>query len=203
METHFFLSRHGETQWNKIKKLQGQLDSPLTDNGLVQANNIASYFKVQPIDLIISSPLKRALNTAKICQQHLKCPVVQYSNLMERHFGDWQGQYVKDIEYNKDYQKIFLQVTTHKPPNGESASACSFRFRQALMAIAKTNSQRNILVVTHGDILRCFLSDIGLAPTDNVLNQYNNGCLMAISYNHQKKRFSANIQFSELLKDYA
>ncbi|MFT5759077.1 MAG: broad specificity phosphatase PhoE [Alteromonadaceae bacterium] len=85
METHFFLSRHGETQWNKIKKLQGQLDSPLTDTGLIQANNIARYLKAQSIDLIVSPPLKRAFDTAKRCQQQLKCPIRHESNLMEHH----------------------------------------------------------------------------------------------------------------------
>jgi len=203
MQTNFFLSRHGETQWNKIKKLQGQLDSPLTDIGVIQANNIARYFKGQSVDLIVSSPLKRALNTAEICQQQIKCPIIKQPDLMERHFGDWQGQCVVDIEHDENYQKIFYQVTEHTPPNGESASACALRFQRALVAIAKDNLQRNVLIVSHGDIMRCFLSNSGLGHIDGLSNQYDNGCLIAICFDYKKMEFTANSQFIESVQDYA
>ena len=54
--TRFFLARHGETQWNKQQKLQGQLDSPLTQNGINQANQLAKSLTSYDIELIVSSP---------------------------------------------------------------------------------------------------------------------------------------------------
>jgi len=203
METRFFLSRHGETQWNKRQKLQGQLDSPLTETGLLQASNIAELVKAHSIDLIVSSPLKRALTTATICQQKLHCPIIQQPKLMERHFGDWQAQLVKDVENHGDYLAIFHQVSKHKPPNGETSIDCALRFELALIEIANNNPTQNILVVSHGDVMRCFLSYIELTNINGVLNQYNNGCLIAINFNHQTKGFSVNVEAAQLVNDHA
>ena len=203
MKTHFFLARHGETQWNKIKKLQGQLDSPLTTTGLVQASKVARACKDHSIDLIVSSPLKRALHTATICQQQLQCAITQQPQLMERHFGDWQGQLIKDVEPMKNYANIFYQVSAHKPPNGESSLCAALRFEQALIDIARCNLQRNILIVSHGDVMRCFLSSIELTSINGTLNQYTNGCLIAISFDHQTMQFSAHIKLTELATDDA
>jgi len=203
METRFFLSRHGETQWNKRQKLQGQLDSPLTEIGLMQASNIAISVKIHSIDLIVSSPLKRALATATICQQQLHCPIKQESKLMERHFGDWQAQLVKNIENHSDYLPIFNQVSKHKPPNGETSIDCAHRFELALFEIANNYPTQNILVVSHGDVMRCFLSYIKLTNINGVLNQYNNGCLIAINFNHQTKEFSVNLEAAQLVNDHA
>ncbi|PWK46357.1 histidine phosphatase family protein, partial [Pleionea mediterranea] len=70
----FYLARHGETEWNRIKRLQGRLDSPLTEQGIQQANDLAASMTNYSVDAVITSPLLRARRTAEICQQQLNVP---------------------------------------------------------------------------------------------------------------------------------
>ena len=212
MDTHFFLVRHGETQWNKNQKLQGQLDSPLTELGLRQAATVSQILSTMPIDLIISSPLKRAYSTAEIVQTQLQSQL-RFQNtqhtlttnikLVERHFGDWQAQSIKDIQHHTDYQTVFFQVSELIPPNGESAIDCAKRFHQALVEIAQLNKGKHILLVSHGDIMRCFLTKYQLGFINSNQNPYTNGCIIPIRFDHQTQLFSANEIQIELSNQYA
>jgi len=191
--TRFLLARHGETQWNQQKKLQGQLDSPLTQSGISQASSLGHSLAQANIELIISSPLPRALLTADIIQQHLFCPLLEESALIERHFGDWQGKLIRDIEHSLEFKatfnEVFFEVTAQKPPNGESALASSKRLQRALVDIAHNTSKTKILIVSHGDILRSFLS-LNVALNFNQPSQhYVNGCVFVIDYHHHSGQF--------------
>jgi len=204
---NFFITRHGETQWNKIGKFQGQLDSPLTKKGCFQAHAIAALLTDKKFSLIVSSILPRAKKTAETCQTALKCPLSLAPALIERNFGSWQGQYIEQVKSDNNYQAIFHQVNTSAPPNGESGIECATRFQQALKDIActcqpsNTNTTENhetisnILVVSHGDILRCFLSTMVENYSDeqtiNAQNKaFDNGCIFQLSYDIDKQNFT-------------
>lgn len=200
MVINFFLTRHGETQWNKIGKFQGQFDSPLTEKGLLQAQSIAEQLTNKNIHLIVSSTLPRAKKTAEICQTTLQLPHELTPALIERNFGSWQGKYIDEVKLDNNYQAIFHQVNTFAPPNGESGIDCAVRFKQALIDITITYEEdfkntNNILVVSHGDILRCFLS----AMVENFSDEkavntekkaFDNGCILKISYDTKEKHFT-------------
>ena len=190
MKTLFFLARHGETQWNKLQKLQGQLDSPLTEAGLLQAQQLAVLLATPAIDRIISSPLPRAEMTANIINQTLSLPLQQHPALIERHFGDWQGSLITDVSTHSDYNNIFLQVTADAPPNGETGEACALRFKNALIEIAETYPQQTILVMTHGDILRCFLAQVNQASANDELPLYANCCVATTAFDHLEQSFA-------------
>jgi broad specificity phosphatase PhoE len=199
----FFLTRHGETQWNKIGKFQGQLDSPLTEKGYQQAHLIAKQLSQNNISCIVSSTLARARKTADICQGVLNCPLVINDKLIERNFGSWQGKIIAEVQCENNYQDIFHQVNNTAPPFGESGIDCASRFQQGLIEIAnqyqyKPNSvqqKNNILVVSHGDILRCFLSSwVDNFSNNQAINTQNkafdNGCIFQINYNIEKQSFA-------------
>ncbi|SGY93635.1 Phosphoglycerate mutase family protein [Moritella viscosa] len=190
MKTLFFLARHGETQWNKLQKLQGQLDSPLTKTGLIQAKSLAQLLETPVIDRIISSPLPRAELTANIINQTLALPLQQHPALIERHFGDWQGSLITDVNTHSDYNNIFLQVTADAPPNGETGEDCARRFKNALIEIAETYPQQAILIMTHGDILRCFLEQVNQNSANDELPLYANCCVSTTAFDHLEQSFS-------------
>jgi broad specificity phosphatase PhoE len=200
MVINFFLTRHGETQWNKIGKFQGQLDSPLTEKGRLQAHSITAQLTNKNIHLIVSSTLPRAKKTADICQATLQLPHELTPALIERNFGSWQGKYIEEVKLDNNYQAIFHQVNTFAPPNGESGIDCAIRFKQALIDIAHTDEKdfkktNNILVVSHGDILRCFLSAMVENFSDeHALNTqkkaFDNGCIFQVSYDTQEQKFT-------------
>ncbi len=76
-----WLTRHGETQWNTVRRMQGQLNSPLTDNGIRQAEQLAKWLAKEDIDVIYTSPLERAYKTALILRGNRNIPVISHVDL--------------------------------------------------------------------------------------------------------------------------
>lgn len=196
MKTSFLLARHGQTQWNKLKKLQGQLDSPLTDEGIQQANDLAHSLSTYKIAHIVSSPLPRASGTAEIVlgklqHQHTALTRSVDIGFIERHFGDWQGILFSDASDKPYFSEIFYQVTAHAPPQGESGLAAAERFSQALQNLAASQAYTgDILVITHGDVLRCFLSQLNDLGFSDAFELYANCCVIEVIFDHHIQQFS-------------
>jgi broad specificity phosphatase PhoE len=189
MTTNLYLARHGETQWNEVQRYQGQLDSKLTQLGEEQSKNLALYAVNQRIDLIVSSPLGRAINTAITCQKTINKPIVNLGGITERNLGLWQGQYANDIKNEEHYDEILHQFTALKPTHGESAIDCGTRIFNTLKTLAKNHKDKNLLVIFHGEALRCFLAKIGQQSTRNAYDLFTNGCTLHLIYNHNAQHF--------------
>jgi len=189
MKTHLYLARHGQTQWNKVHRFQGQLDSKLTEVGKQQAENLAQQLTDQKIDLIISSSLGRAVSSANICQQQLNVPLLTIDTLIERDLGHWQGLHVDNIKNDRNYHEILHQFTDLKPTDGESALACGKRIEQSLTLLAQRYPSKNLLVIFHGEALRCFLAKLGHLSTDNAYELFDNGCMFHLNYQHDSGCF--------------
>lgn len=87
------IARHGETDWNKDRLIQGKTDIPLNDKGIMQAKSLAAYLQDHyPLDFIYASPLRRALETAKYCAEAQGLAVEIDEGLREISFGDWEGK---------------------------------------------------------------------------------------------------------------
>ena len=197
MKTHFFLARHGETQWNKLKKLQGQLDSPLTESGLAQAKQLAASLLAKSLDLVVSSPLPRAQITAEIASKELTLPAEVNAGLIERHFGQWQGSLFADVQDAEHFSEIFYQVTDYAPPAGESGKAAAARMQATLAVLAQQKPQQNILIITHGDILRCFLSQLQDTGFSDAFALYKNCCVMPVCFDHATQSFLLPCELAE------
>ncbi|TQV89625.1 histidine phosphatase family protein [Aliikangiella coralliicola] len=190
-KTCFYLARHGETQWNKIRRLQGRLDSSLTVAGKNQATQIVESLSRAEIELIVSSPLGRAKSTAELCRSKISVELKIHDLLVERHFGDWQSSYFDDLSDKEHFEQVFFQVTEHAPPRGESGLECGSRIQQALSDIAQSHSESKILVVTHGDAIRCFMATLAQDSHCDAYSQYGNGKIFPINYCHQFERFTS------------
>jgi broad specificity phosphatase PhoE len=189
MTVNLYLARHGQTQWNKVQRYQGRLDSELTLLGEQQSAEIALQLTNKNIDLIVSSPLGRAAAGAKICQQQLMIPVIYDDGLIERDLGDWQGLHITDISNDESYHEIFHQITQLSPAGGESALTCGERVYQTLKLLAKRYKNKNLLIICHGEALRCLLAQLGNNSTDNAYQLFNNGCLLKLTYEHHNNNF--------------
>ncbi len=188
--TRIYLARHGETHWNVEKRLQGQCDSELTQQGIKQAKTLIEKSRELGISQIISSTLGRAESTAQIIASELKQNTQTFAGLEERHFGLWQGKHYSAVAVQPYYYQIFNQVTDHQPPSGESALEAVARFSMALQNIIKQSVDQFTLVVSHGDIMRCFLSSLGEPISGDAYSEFDNGCLIAIDYCHARREFS-------------
>lgn len=191
MKTNLYLARHGQTQWNKVHRFQGQLDSELTPAGEQQSEQIAQRLMCKEIDLIVSSSLGRAITSAKICQQKMTVPFISLDGLNERDLGHWQGQHVDDIKGDKNYHEILHQFTKLKPLDGESALTCGERIYQTLKSLSKNYQNKSLLIIFHGEALRCLLAKLGEISTDNAYQLFDNGCLVQLSYDHHSSNFKS------------
>jgi broad specificity phosphatase PhoE len=180
----FFLSRHGETEWNLRGRRQGQLDSPLTPAGVAQAHRIGELLADQCVDGVFASPLGRALTTATICATRLQLPVVILPSLSEVHHGAWAG--LTDAEIAEAYPGQFRHRTADKYlfrfPGGESYADADRRAADAIAAIAVHHVSRP-LVVSHemiGRLLRRHL--LGLTPEEALTWKHPHGIVCRIQY---------------------
>jgi broad specificity phosphatase PhoE len=188
--TTFHLARHGQTSWNIEHRIQGQLDSLLTIKGEAQALQLAISCLPLNISQVLTSSLGRAIQTATICAQRLQVEAKIVDDIEERNFGMWQGCLTPDMQSHADYVEITSQVTDCKPEQGESAKQLLTRFERALKKQFKAKRHETYLIITHGDVLRCFMAQFLKNGQSQTGYDYKNGQLFSINYDHQTNIFS-------------
>jgi 2,3-bisphosphoglycerate-dependent phosphoglycerate mutase len=153
--SEILLIRHGETQWNLQRRMQGQQDSPLTPLGLQQARQVARRLRGVPHTALYSSDLGRAWQTARCIAEETGQDVVREPRLRERCFGIFEGLTNAEIEaLHPDLHVLFEQRDPHfVMPGGESAAQFHERCLEALQAIADRHDGETVAVVTHGLVL--------------------------------------------------
>ncbi len=160
----WFFVRHGETDWNKEKKMQGQADIPLNEKGREQAREATKMFVNQPIDVIFTSDLLRARETAEILAEATGAEVVIDVRFRERHYGQAEGM---DREAALAAYPDLFQYNGTSAEN-ESYQAAEERIWTAVSEHLVKHRHKNILVVTHGSILRTFLRRIKNVDPDSL-----------------------------------
>lgn len=184
--TIFYLARHGQTEWNVERRIQGQLDSLLTYEGKIQASQLAVQCSTLNITQILTSPLGRAVQTAAICAETLNLVVKTVPGFEERHFGLWQGKLVSEVNIEENYNEITSLITDCKPGQGESAKELLRRFEKTLIAELQAAHHETYLIVSHGDIIRSFMAQFNHKSLSKKLlstgYDYKNAQLIAISY---------------------
>lgn len=104
---YLYIVRHGQTEWNVLKKMQGSADIELNEKGLTQANTTADMLKSLTFDIIFCSPLKRAKQTAEIINSKRGHNIVLDDRLKERNYGEFEGTSKSSFDYNEfwSYEK--------------------------------------------------------------------------------------------------
>jgi probable phosphoglycerate mutase len=180
MTTQILFIRHGETEWNRIKRIQGHIDIPLAATGLAQAERLARRFADQAkqgarLDAIYSSDLKRAQQTAQPIADALGLHLHLREGLRERSFGAFQGHDSEEIaiRFPDQYAHWQTRDAGFAPPEGESHRAFYHRVLHAVEPIVAAHPGGRIAVVAHGGVLDCvrrFAAGLPLdAPRDYAL----------------------------------
>ncbi|KAL6553138.1 hypothetical protein OROGR_006980 [Orobanche gracilis] len=151
--------RHGETEWNADRRIQGHLDVDLNDVGRQQAVAVADRLSREPkISAVYSSDLKRAFDTANIIAKSCGVPeVTKDPDLRERHLGDLQGVVFHEIaNINPEAHKAFVSNRDDQeiPGGGESFNQLYERCTSALQRIAEKHMGERVVVVSHGGTIR-------------------------------------------------
>lgn len=156
--------RHGETDWNQARRLQGQHDVPLNENGRKLAQITARALDEVPFDLAVSSPLSRALETAQIVIGRRSCPILLDSRIREINWGDWDGIGVGDPQYPsiQNTLRLFYENPFAFPgaPGGETIRQVCERTWEWYQDLIHTTwyQDKTILVSTHGCAMRGILN---------------------------------------------
>jgi probable phosphoglycerate mutase len=155
--TRFCLVRHGETDWNAARRLQGHTDIDLNARGLAQAKQMAHALKKINLqfDVLYTSDLQRAANTAQAIEALFKTSAISNAALRERHLGALQGLTTDEAPIREpDLWKSHLsRNVTENLRDGESIQQFANRIRTALEKIRAQHSGKTILLVSHGGTL--------------------------------------------------
>ena len=165
--TTILLARHGETDWNVQRRVQGHSDTPLNDTGRVQARALAEELAGEPIDAVFSSDLMRAHETARIVAEPRGLDVTAIRDLREKHFGTWEGLTDQEIH-------VRFPGTEDRSwrdwGDGETREEMAERVLAALRRIADTHPDARVLVVSHGGPLRAVLTHCGIDGVARIEN---------------------------------
>lgn len=170
-----FVTRHGQTDWNVVEKIQGHTDIELNDIGRKQAEETGKLIKNETIDLIITSPLKRAKETAQIINSFFNVTILEDNRIIERCFGENEGLTKSEIRKLKEIIPEVEDVWNYNKNvefNGiESIQNFFNRIYKFLDDITKKYENKNILIVTHGGVsvpIKCYFMKY---PLENFVNR--------------------------------
>lgn len=145
---NLYVVRHGETEWNYQDRILGRTDIPLNVRGIEQAETLAKKLP-KNIELIIASPLQRALATARIIADENHIPYIIDNRLVEMDFGTYEGKQRSDENYHIEKRRFFA-----KYPEGESYLQVAQRVYNFLDEAIRNYQDKDILVVAHNGICR-------------------------------------------------
>lgn len=161
--SRIYLIRHGETEWNKLQKTQGRSNNiPLSEEGKRQARLLAARLQEEKIDMVFSSELVRANETARIIAEPHGLSVKAYDDFAEINFGCFEGLEYSQIK--EQYKEVF-SLWSESPhlaniPGGESIMELRERSMGRLNKILRENGDKNIVVVSHGITVKVLIACI-------------------------------------------
>lgn len=172
-----YVVRHGETIWNLEGRVQGITDIPLTDKGISNAESLKDLVSSLNIDLVISSPLKRAVDTAKIITDY-KMPINKDDRIKERDWGMNEGADIDKV----DTWDCWDVVLNTKVQNIESVQDFMYRVSSFLEEIKVKYKDKKVLIVTHSAVIRVIHYLLGTIPEDGNLSRIHIPNLRILEY---------------------
>ena len=180
-----YFIRHGETIWNKEKKIQGQSDIPLNEYGRELAHITADALKDIPFDIVYSSPLIRAKETAEILTKNRNLEIHEDSRLVEMSFGEGEGESLPEIHAHPEMK---LHNFIHNPGNyippagGETFEELYTRCKSFIEEIILPAEKKydTMLLIGHGALIRGMIHCINNRPSKDFWIVTHKNCAVTI-----------------------
>jgi len=159
--TKIIIVRHCQAEGNLKRFFQGSIDTDITELGEKQIEKVAELLSGEPIEVMYSSPKKRAMKTAEGINIYHKLPIKTDDEIVEIDAGDWEGVLLTDIEkiYPEQMDNWRNDPAKFHAPNGESMAEVYERVKKALLRIVSENKDKTICIVSHGCAIKnmmCF-----------------------------------------------
>jgi broad specificity phosphatase PhoE len=153
------LMRHGETAWNRSGRVMGRNPIELDPEGRAQVERAVPFARELAIDLIVTSPLPRARQSAEIIAAGIgRVAVSEDQELSEVQYGRWEGMVFDDLIKDPEYVRYRERPLDHPTPGGETILHVQSRGVEAIARAVGANPGKRILFVSHGDIIRTVLT---------------------------------------------
>lgn len=164
------LIRPGETDWNRLGRWQGWVNTPLNEHGKQQARALARFVRHIGMGALYTSDLKRALETAETLARQLPFEPIPDQRLRERGIGLWQGLTLDEMQewYPEDYASMLADPDGYRVPGGESRSDVRARVMSAVTDILRSDASETVGVLSHTTAIKILLGDLiaGYNPLD-------------------------------------
>ncbi|WP_449620767.1 histidine phosphatase family protein [Robertmurraya sp. Marseille-Q9965] len=167
------LVRHGETDWNAQGMIQGKTDIPLNQKGIKQAKECGVFLKIDSWDVIVTSPLSRARQTAEIISSFIDKPIIEMVEFIERDYGEAEGMTAEE------------RMTTFpdkKYPNQEDRTSLIKRIMNGLEQIKQKWEGKQVIVVAHGAVINAILAELSNDEIGSGITRLRNACLNHIKH---------------------
>jgi len=170
MALRLLLVRHAETAWNRERRYQGRTDTPLSEAGLVQAEQAGRAIAGSGLKAVYSSPLRRARETAAAIARPHGLDVRLAEAFGEIHFGRWEGLTLEEARALDPafYDKWLSAPDALVPPGGEALSAMRARALAGLEAMRAEHADATICLVTHAMVARVLILEALGLPLDRM-----------------------------------
>ena len=158
--TRIYFVRHAEAEGNVKEFFQGRINCDISEKGAVQLGYLAKRFENIEYDTIYSSPLKRAMATAKAVNSRLQLPIIEREDLIEINGGVWEGKLWTEIEkeYPAEHELWKNDMKHFSVKDGECMTEVYERMKNAVAEIVRENRDKTVVVVSHGCALRNYLA---------------------------------------------
>lgn len=198
-----YLTRHGLTEWNVEKRMHGHKNANLTDEGIEGAKKLGKRLGNIEFDCIYSSPLPRALDTAKYIRGDKDTEIVISDFLKEINFGKWEGMLELDAEKDnpEEFYNLWNKPESFEPvEGGEKIEEVIDRVKTWFFNILQGSQDENILIVTHGVVKRAFYTFLQNKKVENFWDDphISNTSLTVIDINGENIEFILEADVSHL-----
>lgn len=165
-----YITRHGETEWNTEKRMQGWQNSNLTENGVQKAKLLGEKLKDTHFDAIYSSPSGRTKETASLIRGERKIPLFYDELLKEIHMGAWEGKQISSIKelYPKEHEAFWNMPHLYQQAGAETFKDVQNRASAFLAKMEEQHQTGDILIVTHTVVIKCLLSIFKNLPIERL-----------------------------------
>ena len=186
-----YIIRHGQTDWNIAKKIQGRQDIPLNERGRYQAGCLKKAMEDRPVTAVFTSPQIRAMETAKAVALSSGSAVIPVKDLMEINYGSWEGKTEEELlqEDRALYEAWWSHPAETAPPGGESISQVNERCQKAWKEI-KPQLTGDAAIVAHGGLLAHFMEQLLGSESVAASTVAHNASITTIEYEPETESFT-------------
>lgn len=167
-----YVARHGETEWNVEKRMQGRLDSELTAKGKREALLLGERLKGTDFQQIFSSPSRRTLESAELVRAGRDIPLTTDERLLEIHLGAWQGKTEAELKelFPSQFHSYWNQPGSYENQEGERFIDVKKRVSEFLEDLERQFPSGNVLLITHGVVIKALYLICRDVPVEEIWN---------------------------------